>query len=179
MRENCNNGVDDDNDGAIDCADRKCVTTPACGRFACRADVTVGLLPLDGSPRSVVVQTAMAGDDQHATSCASAPGGQDGVIDFQVPATADVTMQWAQVGDHDFALYDDEGMAARLRGRYAARLRRVRRDGDRRPRLHGAAAGPLPPGGRRRPAGPRRRRGVAAIGRRRPDAVDRGAGDDE
>ena len=42
--------------------------------------------------------------------CASAAGGQDGVIDFQVPATADVTMQWAQVGDRDFGLYDDEGM---------------------------------------------------------------------
>ncbi len=110
LRENCTNGIDDDNDGAIDCSDRKCVTTPDCVRFACRADVAVGLLPLDGSARSVVVQTAMAGDDQHATTCASAAGGQDGVIDFQVPATADVTMQWAQVGDHDFALYDDEGM---------------------------------------------------------------------
>jgi len=110
MREICTNGIDDDGDGAIDCADRKCVTTPDCSRFSCRADQAVGLLPLDGSARSVVVQTAMAGDDQHATTCASAPGGQDGVVDFQVPATADVTMQWAQVGDHDFALYDDEGM---------------------------------------------------------------------
>jgi len=44
------------------------------------------------------------------TSCASASGGQDGVVDFQVPAVADVTMQWAQVGDHVFALYDDDGM---------------------------------------------------------------------
>jgi hypothetical protein len=110
VREICTNGVDDDGDGAADCADRKCVTTPECQRFSCRADQAVGLLPLDGSPRSVVVQTAMAGDDQQATMCASAPGGQDGVIDFQVPATAEVTMQWAQVGDHDFALYDDEGM---------------------------------------------------------------------
>jgi hypothetical protein len=110
LREICNNGVDDDNDGATDCADRKCVTSPSCARFSCRADQSVGLLPLDGTARSIVIQTAMAGDDQQATMCASAPGGQDGVVDFQVPATADVTMQWAQVGDHDFALYDDDGM---------------------------------------------------------------------
>jgi hypothetical protein len=109
VREICNNGVDDDRDGFIDCADRKCVTEATCTKFSCRAEQNGGLLPLDGSPVSVVVQTAMAGDDQMTTSCASASGGQDGVIDFQVPALAEVTMQWAQVGDHDFALYDNEG----------------------------------------------------------------------
>jgi hypothetical protein len=100
LREICDNGVDDDRDGFIDCADRKCVTQATCTKFICRAD---------GAPVSVVVQTAMSVDDQKTTSCATASGGQDGVVDFQVPATAEVTMQWAQVGDHDFALYDNEG----------------------------------------------------------------------
>jgi len=108
VREICNNGIDDDGDGFIDCADRKCVTEPMCQKFACRADQNVGLLPLDGTAVSAVVQTSMAGDDQKMT-CASVSGGQDGVVDFQLPAVADVTMQWAQVGNHDFALYDDEG----------------------------------------------------------------------
>jgi hypothetical protein len=57
----------------------------------------------------VVVQTTMAGDDQTRTACASAPGGQDGVLDFQLPARADLTLTWAQVGNHDFALYSDDG----------------------------------------------------------------------
>ncbi len=109
IREICDNGVDDDRDGATDCVDRKCVTEAICAKFACRADQTAGLLPLDGSPVSIVVQTAMSKDDQKNTMCASAAGGQDGVIDFQVPALSDVMLQWAQVGDHDFALYDDEG----------------------------------------------------------------------
>jgi len=109
IREICDNGVDDDRDGATDCADRKCVTQAICAKFACRADQDAGLLPLDGAPVSIVAQTAMSGDDQKQTSCASAPGGQDGVVDFRLPATADVMLQWAQVGDHDFALYDDEG----------------------------------------------------------------------
>jgi hypothetical protein len=108
IREICGNGIDDDGDGAIDCMDRKCVTQATCTRFACRPEQNAGLMPLDGSPVSLVVQTAMSGDDQMTTSCTSAPGGQDGVVDFQIPALAEVTMQWAQVGDHDFALYDNE-----------------------------------------------------------------------
>jgi hypothetical protein len=108
VREICDNGIDDDNDGAIDCADRKCVTEAICARFACRADQSAGLLPLDGTPVSVVIQTAMGMDDQQHTSCVAVPGGQDGVADFQLPALADVTLQWAQVGNHDFALYDNK-----------------------------------------------------------------------
>jgi hypothetical protein len=84
------------------------VTEAICARFACRADQNAGLLPLDSTPISVVVQTAMAMDDQKKTSCASVAGGQDGVADFQVPALADITMEWAQVGNHDFALYDNK-----------------------------------------------------------------------
>jgi hypothetical protein len=109
VREICDNGVDDDGDGFSDCDDSKCVTAAACAKFACRPDQKVGLLPLDGTPQSAVVQTAMAGDDQKMTACVSATGGQDGVIDFQLPAKADLTLEWAQVGNHDFALYSDEG----------------------------------------------------------------------
>jgi hypothetical protein len=109
IREICDNGIDDDKDGAIDCADRKCVTSPACEKFACRTDKTLGLLPLDGSVVSAVVQTSAAGDDQTHTACVTAGGGQDGDVDFQLPARSDLTLEWAQVGVHDFALYGDDG----------------------------------------------------------------------
>jgi hypothetical protein len=109
VREICDNGIDDDKDGFTDCADRKCVTSPQCEKFACHPDKDLGLLPLDGSMKTAVIQTAAAGDDQTHTACVTAPGGQDGDVDFQVPARADVTLQWAQVGNHDFALYSDDG----------------------------------------------------------------------
>jgi hypothetical protein len=109
IREVCDNGVDDDGDGATDCVDLKCVTSPACEKFACHADQSLGLLPLDGSMKSLVVQTTMGGDDQTRTACVSGPGGQDGVVDFQLPARADVKIEWAQVGNHDLALYTDDG----------------------------------------------------------------------
>ena len=110
IREICDNGIDDDGDGAIDCADLKCVTDPSCAKFACRADQTVGLLPLNGTPSSVVVQTSTGGDDQATAMCTSAPGGQDAVVNFQLPALSDLTIQWAQVGNHALAIYADAGM---------------------------------------------------------------------
>jgi hypothetical protein len=108
--EICDNGIDDDGDGFIDCADRKCVTSPECAKLACRADQSLGLLPLDGTPSSVVVQTTNAGNNETLTTCVSRPGGQDADIDFQLPATSDLTLQWAQVGNHDFAIYPNDGM---------------------------------------------------------------------
>jgi hypothetical protein len=110
VREICDNGIDDDGDGFTDCADRKCVTSPECAKLACRPDQNLGLLPLDGTPSSVVVQTTGAGDNATATTCVSQPGGQDADVDFSLPATADLTLDWAQAGNQDFALYPNEGM---------------------------------------------------------------------
>ena len=110
MTEICNNGIDDNGDGAIDCADRTCVTSPLCTQFACRADQSVGVLPLGGAPTFVGVQTVGAGNDQQA-SCATGMGGQDQDVDFTLPAAADITIQWAQLpgGNHVLALFADDG----------------------------------------------------------------------
>src|SRR5260370_41382976 len=83
IREIGDNGMADDKAGFTDCADRKCVTSPACEKFACHPDKDLGLLPLNGSLLSTVIQTASAGDDQMHTMCVKAAGGQDGDVDFQ------------------------------------------------------------------------------------------------
>ena len=58
-----------------------------CAKFACRADQTLGLLPLDGMPVAVVVADRMAGGRSARDAVrAAAPGGQDAVVDFQLPA---------------------------------------------------------------------------------------------
>jgi hypothetical protein len=106
--EICNNGIDDDGDGFIDCADRKCVTDPQCSQFACRVDDRVGVVVLDGTTvTSAVVQTSNAGDDQQSTPCVSQPGGQDAVVQFELPAKTSLKIEWAQAGNHDFAIYQD------------------------------------------------------------------------
>jgi hypothetical protein len=107
--EICDNHIDDDGDGAIDCADRKCVTSPLCAQFRCQSDHSLGLLPLNGTATTVPVTTTGAGDNQQVM-CASGMGGQDQVIDLQLPGTADLRLQWAQLGNHDFELFTDEGI---------------------------------------------------------------------
>ncbi|HSZ83594.1 MAG TPA: hypothetical protein VLA14_15010, partial [Polyangia bacterium] len=100
---------DDDGDGFTDCADRKCVTSPECQKFSCHPDKDLGLMALDGSVLQTLVETAGSGDTEMSTSCVSAPGGQDAVVDFQLPEPADVTLEWAQAGDHVFQLFSNEG----------------------------------------------------------------------
>jgi hypothetical protein len=109
VREICDNGFDDDKDGFADCMDRKCVTDTACEKFACRPDKKLEILPLNGAALQTIVDTSDAGDDQTQTPCVSAGGGQDRVVDFQVPARANVKLEWAQIGSHAFSLYNDLG----------------------------------------------------------------------
>ncbi len=109
--EICNNGIDDDGNGLIDCADPACFTSPLCQQYTCNPDKSLGLLPLDSSTVSTTVQTAGNGDKFKAP-CVSAVGGQDADVDFQLPATTDLTIAWAQAGNHDFALYPDVNDAA-------------------------------------------------------------------
>jgi hypothetical protein len=103
--EICNNGIDDDGDGAIDCNDRKCATDPNCRSLRCRPDKQLGLLALDGSTLTAVVQTSGAGDDQQKSTCVSAVGGADAVVGFSLPGKTDLTLTWAQTGNHALVLY--------------------------------------------------------------------------
>jgi hypothetical protein len=106
--EICNNGIDDDGDGAIDCNDRKCATDPSCTSLACRPDKQLGLIAIDGTTVSATVQTSGAGDDQHNSTCVSGSGGADAVVGFTLPGMTDLTIAWAQVGNHALVLYQGE-----------------------------------------------------------------------
>ena len=103
--EICNNGIDDDGDGAIDCNDRKCALDQNCQNLRCRPDKNLGLLALDGTTLSAAVQTSGAGNDQLKSTCVSGPGGADAVVGFSLPGKTDLTLEWAQVGNHALVLY--------------------------------------------------------------------------
>ena len=106
--EICNNGIDDDGDGAIDCNDRKCATDDSCQALRCKPDKQLGLLAIDGTMVSQALQTSGAGDDQKNSSCVSGPGGGDAVVGFTLPGTTDLTIAWAQVGNHALVLYQGD-----------------------------------------------------------------------
>jgi hypothetical protein len=103
--EICDNGIDDDGDGAIDCNDRKCVSDVHCKKQQCQPDEELGLVPLDGSTLSGTVDTSRASDDQHQSACATGSGGKDAVVEFVLPGTTDLTIEWIQFGNHVLALY--------------------------------------------------------------------------
>jgi hypothetical protein len=106
--EICNNGIDDDGDGAIDCNDRKCATDSNCTALRCRPDKQLGLIAIDGSTVSATVQTSGAGNDQTNSSCVSGPGGADAVVGFTLPGKTDLSIAWAQVGNHALVLYQGD-----------------------------------------------------------------------
>jgi hypothetical protein len=103
--EICNNGIDDDGDGAIDCYDLKCAGDASCQKLVCHPDKALGILPLDGTLTSAALQTSNAGDDQTMSSCVSGKGGADAVLGFTLTTKADLTFDWAQVGNHALVLY--------------------------------------------------------------------------
>jgi hypothetical protein len=108
--EICNNGIDDDGDGYVDCNDRKCVTSTYCQSARCSPGKDLGLLPLDGSTLSAAVQTSGAGDDQTKSKCVSGPGGADAVLAFELPGLTNLTIEWAQVGNHALVLYQADNV---------------------------------------------------------------------
>jgi hypothetical protein len=108
--EICNNHVDDDMDGFTDCRDRKCITSQYCSSSQCRADTTIDPMPLDGSTVFKLVQTAGAG--VHAdVPCATTLGGQTAIIGLTLTAPADLSLQFQQIGNHDVAVYTNDGTA--------------------------------------------------------------------
>lgn len=103
--EICDNGSDDDGDGATDCDDRKCATDESCTKLRCRPDKQLGLLALDGTTLSAVAQTSGAGNNQSKSTCISTATGADAVVGFSLPGKTDLTIEWAQVGNHALVLY--------------------------------------------------------------------------
>ena len=106
-QEICNNGVDDDGDGQIDCQDYNCATEPSCQGSTCTPDQKLGIIPSGGAPVSAALSTQGSGDSVK-TSCAPG-GGQDYVLALQLVGQQDLTVSYAQFGSHAFALYENKG----------------------------------------------------------------------
>jgi hypothetical protein len=87
--------------------DPRCATAPMCSQFACKPIQRLGLLPLDGTATTAVVNTAQGTVGANNVSCTSASTGNYEDVDFQLPAKANLVIQWAQVGNADFSLFTD------------------------------------------------------------------------
>jgi len=108
MDEICDNGVDDDLNGFADCADLPCVGTSACTGGGCTADTDLGTLS-SVTPATVNFDTS-GGSDSYDLSCGSA-GANDHVIAFTLNATALVSVDFTQaaVGDNVIGFFFEGG----------------------------------------------------------------------
>ena len=102
--EICNNGIDDDGNGLIDCADLACVNAPNCR--PCIPDINLGDIVVGDSPKTTVVNTT-TGSDRYHPSCAGTSTGKDIVVKFTFKETAGFLLNIAQVsGDHAYGIYN-------------------------------------------------------------------------
>src|SRR5581483_1852611 len=65
--EICNNGIDDDGNGLIDCQDLACQTALNCAQNQCVADLNVGALLIDGASHTVTFDTTNGPNRYHPT----------------------------------------------------------------------------------------------------------------
>src|SRR5690606_12682740 len=72
-QENCSNGVDDDNDGLVDCLDPDCLSSPDCPAFA----VPGACLPIGYYP------------DITGTESGYKPGNSTGNVSIPIPANTE------------------------------------------------------------------------------------------
>jgi len=103
VKEICNNGVDDNGNGLIDCADPDCFNDPNCINQECMADFNVGALVVNGPGKSVSFTTKGSHTNDNVT-CQGSAGGGDVVVKFTLLETAGILLDFSQQGDHVIAL---------------------------------------------------------------------------
>ena len=106
-KEICNDGKDNDLDGAIDCADLDCYFHTACANQQCKPDVNLGTLVVNGPAKTTTVNTLTA-NNTYDLVCA-AGGGGDRTVRFAMPSAAVLGVTVSQQGYHAFGLFHDKG----------------------------------------------------------------------
>jgi hypothetical protein len=106
--ELCHNGIDDDNNGLVDCADPACVGVQGCSAPYCMPDAQLGTIGV-GSGESVHFDVKNKGTAGYKASCAKG-GGKGMVVQFTVTQGGQgggvgIGFDCTQTGDQVLALY--------------------------------------------------------------------------
>jgi hypothetical protein len=102
----CSNGIDDDDDGVVDCADPDCLRADNCSNTVCTPGFDLGALSV-GQSTSQTVNVA-AGRNLYQTSCARG-GGKEQVIRFVVTQPIGLGVSCIETGSHVFELSQQIG----------------------------------------------------------------------
>ncbi|HEY1585762.1 MAG TPA: hypothetical protein VGH63_08735, partial [Polyangia bacterium] len=91
--EICDNGVDDDGNGLVDCADQACVNAPNCLDEECEPELNLGAIIVDAPAKTADFDTKTTSNRYHPT-CAGSSTGNDYVVRFTLHETAGLLVQW-------------------------------------------------------------------------------------
>jgi hypothetical protein len=94
--EICDNGVDDDGNGLVDCADLACAGSPICMNEECNPDFNLGTLVVGAPPKHATFDTHDYSNRYHPT-CAGTSTGDDVAVRVTLAETAgiDTWVQWS------------------------------------------------------------------------------------
>jgi hypothetical protein len=101
-KEICNNGVDDDMNGLIDCKDPACFNDPSCANQECNPNENLGTLIVNAPGKSTSFMTN-ANSAKYHISCGGTGG--DYAVQFSLAQTAGIGMDFGQTGDHLIGLF--------------------------------------------------------------------------
>ncbi len=101
--EICNNGIDDNNNGLIDCQEASCATAPNCVTQECKTDINLGALVLN-APGQTASFSTVGSHTNNDLICEANTGGGDIVVAFTLAETAGIQVVWSQTGDHILGL---------------------------------------------------------------------------
>ncbi|HZU81986.1 MAG TPA: hypothetical protein VE987_03670 [Polyangiaceae bacterium] len=100
--EICNNGVDDNCNGLIDCADPECFASPLCATSECHPDDNVGTIVV-GQPGQTVSFTTQGAPSSYVVNCGGSGGNV--AVEFTLAQAAGIGLDWTQSGDHLVGLF--------------------------------------------------------------------------
>jgi hypothetical protein len=106
--EICDNGIDDNGNGLIDCQEESCKNAPNCKQSICDPDINSGVLVVNGAPHHHSFNTSSADVSENLT-CQQSSGGKDVVVHFVLKETAGILLRWSQSGDHVVGIFRSDG----------------------------------------------------------------------
>lgn len=99
--ELCHNGIDDDGNGLVDCADPACANDAMCGPPICAPDQDFGVLNVGGMTRSTTLDLR-GGVAGLSLSCSN--GGRARVVQFELPQHAGLGVNCSNFGGSEAVL---------------------------------------------------------------------------
>lgn len=100
--ELCNNQIDDDGDGAIDCLDTDCLGVGTCPGAVCKPDYSAGVLTPGGTAKQLNLDISKE-SNSHRTTCAKGDA-KEAVISVELSAVSSLAVSCNQGGSSDHVL---------------------------------------------------------------------------